>query len=143
MAQAECGIKDPHSGRWSRDLLVFHGPSIEVDIGFDSTYDPNTPARLPQSGAKNVWALVDTGAQETFIDNALATSLNLPIVDRIRVSGSVGRHLTNVYSAQMHIPSLIFTIWGRFAGVNLVSGGQAHMALIGRSFLCYSYAISK
>jgi hypothetical protein len=32
---------------------------------------------------------------------------------------------------------LELTIWGRFAGVNLVAGGQTHATLLGRTFLQY------
>jgi hypothetical protein len=78
---------------------------------------------------------VDTGAAESCIDNLLAAQLNLPIVDRRTLSGSSGKHEVNVYLAQVHIPSLPFTIWGAFAGVNLKAGGQVHGALIGRTFL--------
>jgi hypothetical protein len=41
----------------------------------------------------------------------------------------------NVYLAQIHIPSLAFTIYGGFAGVHLMAGGQTHRELLGRTFL--------
>ena len=40
-----------------------------------------------------------------------------------------------LHLAQIHIPELSFTIWERFAGVNLQAGGQPHVVLIGRTFL--------
>ena len=40
-----------------------------------------------------------------------------------------------VYMAQIHIPQLNFTQYGKFAGVQLVGGGQQHQALLGRTFL--------
>jgi hypothetical protein len=40
-----------------------------------------------------------------------------------------------MYLAQIHVPSLLFTIHGAFAGVELAAGGQVHKALIGRTFL--------
>jgi len=130
----ECGGAD-QAGQWHRDLLVDRGPSLYVDIGFDPTYDPDRPSKAPQAGVKNVWALIDTGAVESFIDNGLALSLALPIVDRVQLAGISGRHLASVYVAQIHVPSLAFTIYGRFAGVDLLAGGQTHTALIGRTFL--------
>jgi hypothetical protein len=45
------------------------------------------------------------------------------------------RTIVNVYLAQVHVPSLAFTIYGAFAGVDLAAGGQAHRVLIGRTFL--------
>jgi len=41
----------------------------------------------------------------------------------------------NVHLAQVHIPSLNSTIYGAFAGVDLVAGGQVQGALIGSTFL--------
>ena len=82
-------------------------------------------------------ALVDTGASQTYIDTAVATALGLPIVDKETLSGSAGSHTVDVYLAQIHVPGLGLTIWGRIAGVNLIAGGQTHAALIGRTFLQY------
>jgi predicted aspartyl protease len=79
--------------------------------------------------------LVDTGATESCIDNLLASQLNLPIIDRRPISGVGGKQTVNMYLAQVHIPSLGFTIHGSFAGVDLKAGGQTHLALIGRTFL--------
>jgi ABC-type uncharacterized transport system permease subunit len=80
-------------------------------------------------------ALVDTGASESCIDSLLAATLKLPIVDRRPVSGVHGSKEVNVYLAQIHVPSLNFTIYGAFAGVELKAGGQIHNALVGRTFL--------
>lgn len=80
-------------------------------------------------------ALVDTGAMESCIDSLLAAQLGLPIVDRRKVSGVHGSQEVNVHLAQVHVPSLKVTIYGAFAGVHLAAGGQAHNALIGRTFL--------
>jgi predicted aspartyl protease len=105
-----------------------------VDIGFDPTFQPGESAK-PTAGIAGVQALVDTGATECCIDNLLAASLNLPVVDRKPISGVGGRITVNVYLAQIHVPSLPFTIYGQFAGVDLVAGGQGHVALMGRTFL--------
>jgi hypothetical protein len=74
-----------------------------------------------------MFALVDTGATES--------CLNLPIVDRRRVSGTHGAGEVNVNLAQVLIPHLVLTIYGPFCGADLVAGGQAHHALIGQTFL--------
>jgi predicted aspartyl protease len=105
-----------------------------VDIGFDPAYVAGA-GKIPNLTEKSVHALVDTGAEESFIDNDLAVRLNLPVVDKQHVSGSAGRHEVNVYLAQIHVPSITFTIYGRFGGVDLAAGGQRHHALIGRTFL--------
>jgi predicted aspartyl protease len=105
-------------------------------IGFDPTYVPGRvppqPVHLPPTPHP---ALIDTGATESCIDSGLAMQLNLPIIDQRPISGIHGAGLVNVHLAQIHIPSLAYTIWGAFCAVDLVAGGQAHYALIGRTFL--------
>jgi predicted aspartyl protease len=132
MVQTKCGF-DYGAGGKGCDLLVLLGPTLLVDIGFDQNY--RVGHGLPVAGIKGINALVDTGATESCIDNLLAANLKLPIVDRRTVSGSAGKHVANVYLAQVHVASLNFTITGAFAGVDLAAGGQAHSALIGRTFL--------
>ena len=80
-------------------------------------------------------ALVDTGATESCIDSLLAAQLNLPIVDRRQIGGVGGAQLVNVHLAQVYVPTLSQTIYGAFAAVHLAAGGQAHQALVGRTFL--------
>lgn len=117
-------------------LLVTQGPTLIVDIGFDPAYvaSSTTPPSLSEKG---VAALVDTGAHASFIDDALAKKLNLPIVDKQKVGGSAGQHEVNMYLAQIHVPSLGFTVFGQFGGVHLSAGGQRHSALMGRTFLMH------
>jgi gag-polyprotein putative aspartyl protease len=116
-------------------LLVLHGPTLGVQIGFDPAYNPQTPTRPPALPQNLIVALVDTGATESCIDTGLAMSLNLPVVDRRTVGGVGGAHDVNMHLAHIHIPALTFTIHGLFAGVSLQAGGQHHQALIGRTFL--------
>lgn len=133
MAQTSCGFNDGQ-GISGSNLLAFLGPTLIVDIGFDPNFKVNN-TNTPIPGIKGVHALVDTGAAVSCIDNLLAAELKLPIIDRKPISGSSGSHLTNMYLAQIHVPSLNFNIYGAFAGVDLKAGGQMHSALIGRTFL--------
>lgn len=50
-------------------------------------------------------------------------------------AGAHGAKEVNMHLAQVHVPSLGFTIYGEFAGVDLRAGGQSIDALIGRTFL--------
>ena len=134
MAETECGF--PNIGGVSgRDLLVALGPTLIVNIGFDPNYNPQAPSGPHTLGVTGLHALVDTGATESCIDNLLAAQLNLSIVDRRQISGVHGSKEANMYLAQVYVPSLNFTIYGAFAGVDLQAGGQVHSALIGRTFL--------
>jgi hypothetical protein len=125
-----CGF----SGRGASDLLIERGPTIFVDIGFDPAW---RLGRIPAAKKRNVPALVDTGALESFIDCDLATELDLPISDRREISGSRGRHEVDVYTAQVYVPDFEFTVYGQFAGVYLSRGGTDFRVLMGRTFLKY------
>jgi predicted aspartyl protease len=105
-----------------------------VDIGFDPAYNPQGPT-VPAPGISGVHALVDTGATESCIDSLLAAQIGLPPVNMRPIAGVSGVQTTTIYLAQVRIPSLGFTIYGEFAGVDLQAGGQLHVALIGRTFL--------
>jgi predicted aspartyl protease len=126
------------------DALVFFGPTIQVDIGFDPTAfaqagaalpaAPNAPQQ-PIAPMQNVLALVDTGATESCIDEDLATQLQLPLVDQ-QVTGGVGGQTTlNMYLATVQIPGLRTGQYGRFSGARLAAGGSPHRAILGRTLL--------
>jgi predicted aspartyl protease len=117
--------------------LVAYGPTLLVHIGFDPTFRPVQPAQRPNVPKQDFFALVDTGATECCIDSALADQLGLPVVDRQSISGVSGTRPVNLHLAHIYVPSLNFTMWGRFAGVELQAGGQPHLALIGRTFLAH------
>ena len=132
MPQTKCGFDDS-PGAPGSILLMAWGPTLGVNVGFDPTY--TDPPAMPVPGITDIGALVDTDATECCIDNLLAAQLGLPIVDRRSISGVHGSHLANVHLAQVHVPSLNFTVYGAFAGVDLVAGGQQHQVLMGRTFL--------
>src|SRR5437867_5832847 len=111
MARTKCGFNDAPGGASGAEMLVSYGPTLRVDIGFDRTYQP-TAGKPPTPGLTGLSALVDTGATESCIDSVLAAHLNLPIIDRRKVSGVHGSDEVNVHLAQVHIPSLDWTIYG-------------------------------
>jgi hypothetical protein len=131
MKQTQCGFRDA-AGHRAVDLLVQLGPTLKVDIGFESVPNPKV---VPNLAAKSVRALVDTGAVASCIDSVLAMSLQLPVIDQRNCSGIGGVTKVNMHLAQIYIPSLDHTLYGAFAGVELASGGQWHQALLGRTFL--------
>src|SRR5262249_45843905 len=76
-------------------------------LGLDPSWRLGPPARKPNAAALRVRALIDTGAEQSFIDCDLAARLKLPIFD-----------------------------WAvQFAGVHLQRGGMPYQVLIGRTFL--------
>ena len=135
MPSVQCGFHT-RQGRLGRDLTVEFGPTVHVQIGFDLNYRIGVGQR-PALPTHTYPALIDTGAFECCIDSALARLLRLPIVDREDRSGVDGKQKFNIHLAQICIPELDLTIFGRFAGVHLFAGGQPHSALIGRTLLQY------
>ncbi len=134
MPDAKCGFDGDPRGP-AQQLLVTLGPTLIVDIGFDPSFDPTVAVAIPAPQLKGSHALVDTGATISCIDSAVAAALQLPIVDRQKISGSGGIHEVNMHIGQIFIPELNVTIYGSFAGVDLSAGGQPHVVLIGRMFL--------
>jgi predicted aspartyl protease len=134
MPIADCGFSDAQT-LTAQDALTFYGPTILVDIGLDEAFDYRTVGQAPSSQVRSVLALIDTGAVESCIDDALAREIGLPVIDRQSVAGAGGAIELNVYLGHIHIPTVNFTVWGRFTGVLLQAGGQQHQALIGRTML--------
>lgn len=135
MRSTKCGFLDIPGGATGAENLVQWGPTLLVDIGFDPNYNFSPFAAPPVPGKTGLHALVDTGATESCIDSLLAAQLNLPVVDKRTIAGAHGAKDVNMHLAQVHVPLLNYTIYGAFAGVDLRDGGQAHSALIGRTFL--------
>ena len=133
MRNANIGFSDNgvHSGA---DLLELIGPIVRVQIGFDPLFRPGS-GLVPNLPNQLHLGLVDTGASTSSVDSALAVTLGLPVIDQENHSGANGAFDVNIHAAQIHIPSLNWTITGRFAGVHLAAGGQRYKALIGRTFL--------
>lgn len=117
-------------------LLVYHGPTLAVAVGFDKTWRASDHSP-PNARAFELEALVDTGAQESCIDRLLAAQLNLPIVDRESICGVHGEREVDVYLAQIYVPAINFTEYGKFAGVELKEGGHRQHILLGRTFLSH------
>jgi predicted aspartyl protease len=137
MPVIECGF--PAVNPSPADALQIWGPTVQVDVGFDPSLfgqsGPATGARaLVAVPAIQVPALIDTGAQQSCIDEQLAQQLNLPLIDQAKLSGVSGAMIFNVYLAHIAIPGVALQ-YGQFTGVHLQAGGQYHRVLIGRTLL--------
>lgn len=134
MPTANAGFSD-EQGILGYDALTYHGPTLEVQIGYDFNFRIDDMTNRPNLPNTPLFALVDTGATESCIDSTLALNLGLTVVDRKRVAGVHGTHPVNYHIAQIYIPSLDFTIVGTFPGADLTNSGLNHSALLGRTFL--------
>lgn len=127
-----------------KSLLVQKGPTVQVEIGFDSGLVHPDPAAVRAAAAavaaapvpaKLLDALIDTGALDSCIDEDLASALKLPLIDQGQCAGVGGTHSLNIYLGYIRIVELGFLQYGRFIGAKLQAGGQPHMALLGRNLL--------
>jgi len=88
------------------------------------------PLPTPKSG----FALIDTGASNTCIDDKAAQELGLPIIDVGRMtSASHEKHPCNVYPIQINVVGFMNLNVPRAMGAALAAQGL--LALIGRDVL--------
>ncbi|PZR34984.1 MAG: hypothetical protein DI526_08675 [Caulobacter segnis] len=132
MPSAQAGFKAGTPTASPADLLVQLGPTLLVDIGLKSRSPAGDKPDLPK---KKIKALIDTGAGGDCIDDDLARSLGLQIMDEGEISGVGGRHRAYIYTARIYIPSLERLLFQPFTGVKLQQGDQWHGVILGRSFL--------
>lgn len=90
---------------------------------------------MPDLPAKDVLALIDTGAGGDCIDDELARSLGLVVHEEGFISGVGGRHRAAIYMARIYVPGLNRFLFQSFTGVKLREGGQWHRIILGRTFL--------
>ena len=110
------------------------GPTIGAIVGLDTGHERGRVSVAP-SCFREVEALIDTGPSVSCIDKALATALRLPFVGLQSASGIGGSESVPLFLAQLNVPLLNFSRYGRIAAVKLTEGGQRHAVLLGRDFL--------
>ena len=133
---AEAGFHFPQVPEDQRSaLLVNHGPTIQVVVGHIDAQSSAKPAIDPSKATQSVAALIDTGAMLSCIDDQLAKTLGLPVIDKQKCAGVSGESTHDVYMAYIDIPNIQFSQYGRFMGVHLIAGGQPHSVLLGRNLL--------
>jgi predicted aspartyl protease len=121
--------------------LVVKGPTTLVEVDFDPGLFHSDPAQVQAALAARtappqlVEALIDTGAMESCIDEDLAQTLQLPLIDQGEASGVGGKEKFNVYLGHIRIMAINFYQYGRFLGVRLQKGQQPHKAILGRTLL--------
>lgn len=118
--------------------LIQRGPVVQVTVSLDQTM----AAQILQSGGAlpppvTGYALIDTGASVTCIDDAAAQKLGLPVIDVANIaSASHASTQQNVYPMHMEITGADIGIGSpRTVGAPLAAQGL--LVLIGRDVLAH------
>jgi hypothetical protein len=125
------GFEDPTKPQLSSaQCLRAAGPGLPIEISQATSAQQATPQPPVLQSAL---ALIDTGATHSCVDQQLAQSLHLPIIDRQQVAGVGGQQTHNVYLAQLSMPPPLSAGYrGRLIGVQL---GGPYRIIVGRDFL--------
>ena len=116
--------------------LVEHGPWVQVTVSVAQTVAQQLLQQgivlpAPVSG----WALIDTGAGATCIDEAVAQQLRLPVVDVVQLaSASHAATQQNVYPVRIELVGFPLTVDAPRA-IGAALGAQGLLALLGRDLL--------
>lgn len=138
-SQLSCEVQDGEGKKKkldSRSSLLYRGPVIQVTLEFPESIS----RQLIQEGKKvsepiSGWALIDTGASSTSIDDNSAQKLGLPVIDRGKLTSATHSDINvNIYPALIAFTNTpIKVISQRAIGANLAS--QNLIALLGRDIL--------
>ena len=134
MLITDCGFRDdPYFSGAGK--LVQNGPALLVNIGLDPEYKYAESEPTFNSGIIQVPALIDTGASFSAIDEDIAQSLGLPLVDRRVFYLLNGKRELNAYLAHMVVPALSWFQHGIFYGLCFAEMDRDYGAVLGRTFL--------
>lgn len=133
--------KTPNGNEIGPWVLSQSGPVISVEVAIPTTLaevfaKEKKPIPQPAVG----WALIDTGATHTCVDDDAISQLGVNPISRVEILGSSGAHEVNVFPAHFRFPSIKnFEIdFTATIGVNIQAqkfNNQPIIALLGRDVL--------
>jgi hypothetical protein len=125
------------------NTLAETGPLVAVEVGVPAALrEYLTEQRTTVPASISGFALVDTGAYATAVDESIFASLNVPHIDEIPTSTTHGNQMSKVYPASLSFPALNVTDFPmeRVIGSNLkwqTRDGREIIMLLGRDVLQY------
>ena len=132
-----------HSTKEQGYTLTAGGPLVSVEVSIPAALkehlaEKSLPIPPPQSG----FALIDTGASSTAVDQSVFDALGVPPIDKIKTSTPHGEAESPIYPATVAFPGLALTEMPmeRIIGCNLKwtnSEGKEVIMLLGRDLLQY------
>jgi predicted aspartyl protease len=98
---------------WTKEhgrTLTDTGPLVSVEIGIPAALKQYLAEKgLPIPAAISGFALVDTGAFATAVDETVFASLGVPHIDEMPTSTPHGQGKSNIYPASVTFPSMEVT----------------------------------
>lgn len=122
-------VKIKNKSLENMDSLLKDGPLIDVVVSAI-----NSP-QVIGTKQKHIKGLIDTGASDCIIDEALAKELNLSFLGQEEVSTPNGISHQSIYKVSLFVPETKFQYQGRLIEGNLREHDQVHEVLLGRDFL--------
>ncbi len=113
--------------------LQMRGPVLQVTVTIEQNAGAALLAQGKAVGTRTGWALIDTGASNTCIDEQAATELALPVIDVGNMqSASHDKHPCNIYPVKV-VTAVVTLNSPRTMGAALASQGL--LVIIGRDVL--------
>ena len=109
-------------------MLTRYGANVEFSVS--PLIDDET---LPIEEVTH--ALIDTGAEESCIDERFARKLRMPVVDTIAIFWAGESREHRVYAGNVHVNELNLSVQGRFVGIDFRPGDIPQQVILGRTVL--------
>ena len=122
MRNADTGFANPP------DLLLKNGPTVEVQIGLSRERLNRSQRKLP--------ALFDTGAEDCFIDAAIAEEFSLTVISKAEVFGIGGETQVAIHAGVIYVPVLDYFWPDALRSAELLERNGGFAVLLGCRFLC-------
>ncbi len=121
--------------------LQQRGPIVQVNVSLEQSFAQGLLSQgKPIPPAESGFALIDTGASHTCIDDEVAKRLNLPVIDvAMMTSASHTATQQSIYPVQIDIIGMVGIASPRTMGANLAPQGL--LLLIGRDVLMHGLLI--
>jgi hypothetical protein len=114
---------------------VAGAPIVDVDFYFDPQFGQHEPPSFIPAGRTPTVALIDTGADQNYVDPLLIRKHSCPETQKLTAHGA-----TSSIPSAMHAANLFFRQNGHafqmgFIGVPLLANGRPYPIVLGRRFL--------
>jgi len=125
----------------SNNVLTIAGPVLNVEVSIPTALaEKLTNESKPIPQPKTGWALIDTGATHSCVDDDVISQLGVNPIRRAKIHGSAGIHEVNVFPSHLRFPAIPnFEIdFAATLGVNIQAqqfNNQPIIALLGRDVL--------